>query len=82
LTITLCALICGADGFGDIAFFGRSKKDWFDTFLDLPYDIPSHDVNPQEIYKCMFGTFTLKLAPMPGAPPKKESPESGLSTIL
>ncbi|MDR1977261.1 MAG: transposase family protein, partial [Synergistaceae bacterium] len=37
LTITLCALICGADGFGDIAFFGRSKKDWFDTFLDLPY---------------------------------------------
>jgi predicted transposase YbfD/YdcC len=43
LTITLCAVICGADNFNDIAFFGESKREWFSTFLDLPYGIPSHD---------------------------------------
>jgi hypothetical protein len=35
-------MICGADGFSDIAVFGESKKKWFSEVLDLPYDIPSH----------------------------------------
>jgi predicted transposase YbfD/YdcC len=43
LTIALCAVICGADGWSDVAEFGRSKASWFKTFLDLPHGIPSHD---------------------------------------
>lgn len=69
LTITLCAVICGADGFNEIAFFGESKKEWFSTFLDLPYGIPSHDtinrffsiLSPTEFSKC-FTAWTQDLA--------------------
>jgi predicted transposase YbfD/YdcC len=69
LTITLCAMICGADGFGDIAFFGECKKEWFSTFLDLPYGVPSHDtinrffsiLSPTEFSKC-FTAWTKDLA--------------------
>ncbi len=43
LTIAICAVICGADGWTDIEFFGKSKKKWFQTFLELPNGIPSHD---------------------------------------
>jgi predicted transposase YbfD/YdcC len=43
LTIALCAVICGADGWSDVAEFGRSKEPWFKTFLGLPHGIPSHD---------------------------------------
>jgi predicted transposase YbfD/YdcC len=43
LTIAICAVICGADGWTDIAFFGVCKKAWFQTFLELPHGIPSHD---------------------------------------
>lgn len=43
LVITLCAVICGADTWENIANFGRAKYDWFKTFLELPNGIPSHD---------------------------------------
>ena len=43
LTIAICATICGADGWPDVALFGRCKEKWFGTFLDLPNGIPSHD---------------------------------------
>lgn len=43
ITIAICAVICGADNFVTMASFGRAKKDWFETFLDLPNGIPSHD---------------------------------------
>jgi len=43
LTIALCAVICGAEGWSHVAEFGRSKKEWFAGFLDLPHGIPSHD---------------------------------------
>ena len=43
LTITICGVICGADGWVDIAMFGEAKKDWFEGFLELPNGIPSHD---------------------------------------
>ncbi len=35
--------ICGADSWVHVEMFGRSKEDWFRTFLDLPHGIPSHD---------------------------------------
>jgi predicted transposase YbfD/YdcC len=43
LVLSLCAIICGADGFVAIEEFGILKKAWLKTFLDLPNGIPSHD---------------------------------------
>jgi predicted transposase YbfD/YdcC len=43
LTLAICAVICGADGWTQVAQFGRCKLKWFKTFLDLPHGIPSHD---------------------------------------
>jgi len=43
LAIALSAAICGAEGWTHVAEFGRSKRDWFKTFLSLPHGIPSHD---------------------------------------
>jgi len=43
LVITVCAIICGADTWVDVEEFGKAKRRWLKTFLDLPNDIPSHD---------------------------------------
>ena len=43
MSITLCAALCGADDWNAIESFGKAKKAWFETFLDLPNGIPSHD---------------------------------------
>jgi predicted transposase YbfD/YdcC len=43
LTITICSVICGADGWVQVAEFGRCKRKWFETFLALPNGIASHD---------------------------------------
>ncbi len=43
LAITICAVICGADDWYAIESFGKAKKDWFESFLELPNGIPSHD---------------------------------------
>jgi predicted transposase YbfD/YdcC len=41
--LTLCAVICGADTWVDIAAYGRAKEAWLRGFLSLPNGIPSHD---------------------------------------
>ena len=43
IVISICAVICGAEGWTDIENFGNSKLPWLKTFLDLPNGIPSHD---------------------------------------
>lgn len=43
LAIAICGIICGADGWTQVADFGRCKIKWFKTFLALPNGIPSHD---------------------------------------
>jgi len=43
IILTICAVICGADGCTSIASFGEAKKDWLGKFLDLENGIPSHD---------------------------------------
>ncbi len=60
ITITLCAVISGAETWDDIELFGNCKYDWFKSFLELPNGIPSHDtfnrvfarLDPQQLEKC------------------------------
>ena len=46
VTIALCAVLCGADGWVAVETFGRAKAAWLRTFLALPGGIPSHDTTP------------------------------------
>lgn len=43
IVIAICAVICGADGWTAVEKFGKAKQEWFETFLELPNGIPSHD---------------------------------------
>ena len=43
LVIAICAVIGGADGWEEVAEYGRSKEGFFRRFLALPNGIPSHD---------------------------------------
>lgn len=43
ISVAICAVICGAEGWVDIENFGKSKIIWLKTFLELPNGIPSHD---------------------------------------
>ncbi len=43
LTIALCVIISGADEWVAMEEYGKAQREWFDTFLTLPYGIPSHD---------------------------------------
>jgi len=60
LVIAICAAICGADNWEDVAAFGEAKLAWFRTFLELPSGIPSHDtfnrvfarLDPQQFQTC------------------------------
>ena len=69
LTIAICAVICGADGWSAVEEFGRAKHKWFATFLELPHGIPSHDtfgrvfaaLDPQAFEEC-FGAWVAALA--------------------
>jgi predicted transposase YbfD/YdcC len=54
LIIAILAVICGADGWSDVELFGKNKKDWLKTFLELPKGIPSHDT---------FGRVFAKIKP-------------------
>ena len=39
LTISICAFVCGANGWTQVEEFGRAKLKWFRTFLLLPNGI-------------------------------------------
>jgi predicted transposase YbfD/YdcC len=43
ITIALCAVIAGADGWTEVETFGKSKVAWLKQFLPLANGIPSHD---------------------------------------
>src|SRR6266496_1604184 len=43
ISIAICGVLCGAEGWEDIEEFGQSKESWLRQFLELPCGIPSHD---------------------------------------
>ena len=43
LTVALCAMLCGAEGFLDFEHFGNAQIEFLRTFLALENGIPSHD---------------------------------------
>jgi predicted transposase YbfD/YdcC len=60
ITIAICAVICGADGWTGIEKFGKAKERWLRSFLALPNGIPSHDtfgrvfarLDPEAFQRC------------------------------
>ena len=60
IAIAICAVICGADSWVYVEMFGKSKEEWFRSFLDLPNGIPSHDtfgdvfsrLDPDQFQEC------------------------------
>ena len=69
LVIAVCTLLTGGEGFQDMELFGKTKRAWLQTFLALPYGIPSHDtfgrvfarLNPQRFQEC-FVSWTQAVA--------------------
>lgn len=59
IVISVCAILCGAEGITDIEVFSVSKRDWLEKHLELPNGIPSYDtiarvlsiVNAEELEK-------------------------------
>ena len=60
IAIAICAVICGAESWVHVELFGKSKEEWFRTFLELPHGIPSHDtfgevfsrLDPEQFQRC------------------------------
>jgi predicted transposase YbfD/YdcC len=60
MTIAIFAVIAGADSWVQVESYGRRKRKWLKTFLELPHGIPSHDtfgrvfaaIKPEEFEKC------------------------------
>ena len=74
LLISICALLCGAEGFVDMEEFGKAQRDWLQHLLALPNGIPSHDtfgrvfaaLDPAQFAEA-FTTWTQSLrAALPG----------------
>lgn len=72
VAIAILAVISGADGWGAIELYGKTKYEWLKGFLELPNGIPSHDtfsrvfarIEPQQFQECFLSwvnSITQKL---------------------
>jgi len=67
-------VLCGADGWVEVAQFGRAKESWFRRFLILPNGIPSHDTFgrvfagfcPKQFQECFASWVQAACRMMPG----------------
>ena len=74
ITIALCAVISGAEGWEDMAEYGRAKQDWLATFLSLPSGIPCADtfgrvfarLDPDQMPSC-FASWVKSISKLLGA---------------
>lgn len=63
ITITICAVISGADSWVDIELYGKTKYEWLKKFLELTNGIPAHDtfarvfarLDTQQLQQCFLG---------------------------
>jgi len=55
MVIAICAVICGAESWEDVAEFGEDREKWLLTMLKLPNGIPSHDT-----FRRVFGPIDAK----------------------
>lgn len=95
LVISICAVICGANTFTQIAQYGQAKQSLLRKFLDLENGIPSHDtfrrvfmVLDPEAWQGIFFSWTRQLVlEQPDSPTEvravdgKFSRASGLHTV-
>ena len=78
VAIAICAVICSADSLVYLELFGKSKEEWFLSFLDLPNGIPSHDtlrqakgdvfsrLDPEQFQRCFVEWTHAVAALLPG----------------
>jgi predicted transposase YbfD/YdcC len=81
VTISICAVICGAEEWSALEEFGQAKEPWFRKFLRLPHGIPSADtfarvfaaLDPEAFERCFIswintlaGSAKGKLIPIDG----------------
>jgi predicted transposase YbfD/YdcC len=55
IVMALIGILCGSDGWDDVADFCLVRQEWFEGFLWLPHGIPSHDT---------FGRVFARLDPL------------------
>jgi predicted transposase YbfD/YdcC len=63
LVMAICAIIAGADNWEDVEEFGKARIEWFQSFLQIPNGIPSHDtftrvfarLDPKQFQACFLG---------------------------
>jgi predicted transposase YbfD/YdcC len=75
LSITICAVICGADSWVEVEKYGVAKEDWLRGFLQLPNGIPAHDtfgrvfaaLDPEQFRAC-FADWVAAVAEQTGLP--------------
>lgn len=68
IALTICAVIAGADAWTEVEEYGQLKRDFLETFLELPAGIPSHDtigrvfarLDPDAFQRC-FRTWVAAL---------------------
>ena len=72
IIIAVTAILCGMDTWNEIEDWAYSKKEWLETFLELPGGIPSHDTinrvfqmtDPEKFHDAFFrwtGTVAEKI---------------------
>lgn len=69
ITISICAVLSGAEGWEDIAEYGSAKQEWLSTFLPLPNGIPCADtfarvfarLDPKQLQEC-FGSWVKAIS--------------------
>src|SRR5438874_808366 len=68
ITISILAVLCGAEGWSAVEGWAHLNAQWLGTFLELPHGIPSHDtfdrvfasLDPLAFEKC-FMSWTAAL---------------------
>jgi predicted transposase YbfD/YdcC len=73
LGVTLCAVICGADSFEEIARFGDAREQWLRRYFPLENGIPSHDTFnrvlaalDRKVFAACFGKWMADLSTATG----------------